>query len=216
MKRKLLALCAVAVLSAAIFAVVDTGVAGAASPAATGTIGCKITGAGTFSPKLTIPGSSTGVKINFKAKGGCSGNVKAPNSAGALGPVTVSSVAISGTGYFKKQGAGFANKCSNFQSSDKIGVITVTYNWTSVPAIAPTTVTFTGGTASIVSPIIPASLFDKIKLPGPAGTLKVTTGSFAPAVAPVVVLDTNVKKTCSAGWSYPAFTVVPGSYITLP
>ncbi len=216
MKRKLLAVSAVAVLSATIFGVANTGVAGAASPAATGTIGCKITGAGTFSPTLTMAGSSNGVKIYFKAKGGCSGNVKAPNSAGALGPVTVSSVTITGTGYFKKAGAGFGNKCSNFQSSDKIGVITVKYAWTSVPAIAPTTVTFTGGTASIVSPIIATSLFDKIKLPGPAGTTKVTTGSFAPAVAPVVVLDTNVKKTCSAGWSYPAFSVVPGSYITLP
>ena len=215
MKRKLLALSAVAVLSATMFGVVDTGVAGAASPAATGNIGCKIAGGGTFSPTLTIPGNSTGVKINFKAKGGCSGNVKAPNSAGALGPVTVSSVAISGTGYFKKAGPGFANKCSNFQSNDKIGVITVTYNWTSVPAIAPTTVTFTGGTASFVSPIFPLSPFDKIRLPGP-GSLKVTTGSFAPAVAPVVVLDTNVKKTCSAGWSYPTFTVVAGSYILLP
>jgi len=68
----------------------------------------------------------------------------------------------------------------------------------------------------LFTPVIATSLFDKIKLPDPAGTVAVTTGSFAPAVAPVVVLDTNVKKTCSAGWSYPAFTVVPGSYITLP
>jgi hypothetical protein len=216
MKRTFFVVSAIAVLSATVFGVVDAGVAGAASPAATGTIGCKITGSGTFSPKLTISGNSTAVKINFKAKGGCSGTVKAPNSAGALVPVTVSSVAISGTGFFNKAGAGFANKCSNVQSSDKIGAITVTYNWTSVPAIAPTVVKFTGGTPSLFTPIIATSLFDKIKLPDPAGTVEVTTGSFAPAVAPVVVLDTNVKKTCSAGWSYPAFTVVPGSFINLP
>ena len=217
MKRKLPAFFAIAVLSATLFTVVDTGTAFAAAPAATGTIGCKILGSGRFSPPLTIPGSSKTVKVNFNAKSAsCGGNVKAPNSAGLVGPVTVSSVAITGSGYIKKVGPGFANKCSNFQGSDTIGVITVTYNWTSVPAIAPTVVTFTGGTASIVTPIIPTSPFDKIRLPAPAGTVKVTTGSFAPAVAPRVVLDTNIKKTCSAGWAYPAFTIKPGSYITLP
>ena len=216
MRRTFFVVTAVAVLSTTVFGVVDAGVAGAAGPAASGTIGCKVTGSGTFSPKLTLSGSSTAVKINFKAKGGCSGTVTAPNSAGALGPVTVASVSISGTGYFKKSGAGFANKCSAVQSSDKIGVITVTYNWTSSPSIAPTVVTFTGGTPSLFTPIIATSMFDKIKLPDPSGTVAATTGSFAPAVAPVVVLDTNVKKTCGAGWSYLAFNVVPGSYVNLP
>ena len=56
MKRAFFVVSAVAVLSATVFGVVDTGVAGAAAPAATGTIGCKITGSGTFSPKLTISG----------------------------------------------------------------------------------------------------------------------------------------------------------------
>ena len=217
MKHKLLALSAVAMLFSTLFTAVDTGTAFAAAPAASGTIGCKILGGGKFSPPLTIPGSSKTVKINFSAKSAsCGGNVKAPNSAGAIGPVTVSSVAITGSGYIKKVGPGFANKCSNFQGSDTIGVITVTYNWTAVPAIAPTVVKFTGGTASIVTPIIPTSPFDKIKLPAPAGTIKVTTGSFAPAVAPKVVFDTNIKKTCTAGWTYTAFAINPGSFITLP
>ena len=214
--KKWLALSAITVMSATLFTVVAAGTAGAVGPPATGTIGCKISGGGTFSPGLNNVGSSAAVKINFKAVGGCSGTVKAPNSAGLIVPVAVSSVAISGTGSFVKAGPGFANKCSAFQANDRIGVISVTYTWTSVPAIAPTVVKFTGGTASIVSPIIPLSLFDKIKLPGPAGTIKVTTGSFAPAVAPVVVLDTNILKTCSGTWAYTPFTIKPGSYINLP
>jgi len=215
MKRKLIALTAIAVMSATFITVANADVAGAVGPPASGTIGCKISGGGAFSPGLNNVGSSTAVKINFKAKGNCSGNVTAPNSAGLIGPVTVTSVNITGSGYFVKAGAGFANKCSAFQASDKVGVITVTYNWVSVPVIAPTVVKFSAGTASFVSPIIPLSLFDKIKLPGPLG-LTVTTGSFAPAVAPVVVLDTNILKTCSGAWAYTPFTVKPGSYITLP
>ena len=212
--KKWLALSAITVMSATLFTVAAAGNAGAVGPPATGTIGCKITGGGTFSPGLNNVGSSAAVKINFKATGNCGGNVKAPNSAGVIVPVAVSSVAISGTGYFVKVGPGFANKCSAVQISDRIGVISVTYNWTSVPAIAPTVVKFTGGTASLFSPY--TATLDKIKLPDPAGTTMVTTGSFAPAASPVVLLDTNILRTCSSTWSYVAFTIKPGSYVTLP
>jgi hypothetical protein len=214
MNRKLLALSAIVALSATLFTVADAGVAGAAAPPASGTVGCKITGAGTFSPTLTFGGSSTAVKTNFHAAGGCSGTATVPNSAGTTTPVAISSVAISETGYIKKVGPGFANKCSAFQASDTIGVMKVKYTWTAIPAIAPTVVTFTGGTASIVTPY--TATLDKIKLPSPAGTGMVTTGSFAPAVAPVVLMDTNILTTCSSGWSYAGFTIKPGSYITLP
>ena len=218
MRHKLLVLFAIAVLSSTLFTVIGTGPAFAAAPAASGSIYCKILGSGVFSPR--IPGSSKTVKVNFSAKSpaksaSCSGKVKAPNSAGNVGPVNVTGVAITGSGYIKKVGPGIANTCANFQRHDTIGVITVTYNWTSVPAIAPTVVKFTGGTASIVTPI-PTRPFDKIRLPAPAGTLKVTTGSFAPAVAPKVVLVTTIKSWCGPGWTYTAFVVQSGSFIRLP
>lgn len=211
MKRKVLALSAIVVLAATLFTAADSGVAGAAPPAATGSVGCKITGSGRFSPTLTLAGSATTDTTVFTASGACSASATIPGTT--IVP-SITAVSIVAKGTFKKVGAGFANKCSAVQLSDRIGVIKVTYNWTSVPAIAPTVVTFTGGTASLFSPY--TATLDKIRLPDPSGTTKVTTGSFAPAVAPVVLLDTNILRTCTATWSYAAFTIKPGSFITLP
>ncbi len=105
------------------------------------------------------------------------------------------------------------NKCSVFKGSDTIGAIKVKYVWASVPAIAPTVVTFTGGTTHIVA----GAPFDKIVLPAATGTTEVGTGSFTPSVHPLVGLKTNIASACVAGWGpYPTFTFGVGSVIALP
>jgi hypothetical protein len=210
MLRRLLGLSAVLVLASTAFALVDPGVSGAATPVATGTVGCKITGSGKFGPKLTLAGSTTTVKIKFTATstGGCGAQARIP---GAL--VTISGVSIQGKGTLTSLAPGNANSCANFTAADTVGVVKVKFTWASVPTIAPTVVTYTGGTAPIVS----GTPLDTIRFPAPTGTTFVGTGSFTPSVNPVVNLATNIASTCGAGWGpYPAFTITPGSYITLP
>ena len=187
MTRKLLGISAVVVLASTTFALADPGVSGAAAPSATGSVGCKITGSGKFSPKLTLAGSSTVVKIKFTATstGGC----------GAQATIPGATVSISGSRYLTSLLPGNANSCANFTSANTIGVVKVKFTWASVPAIAPTIVTYTGGTAPIVS----GSPLDAIRFPAPAGTGVVGTGSFTPSVSPVVNLATNIVSTCGAG-----------------
>jgi hypothetical protein len=210
MYRKLLGMSAVLVLASTGFALAEPGVSGAAVPSATGTVGCKISGSGKFAPKLTLPGTTTTVKIKFTATatGGCGAQARIP---GAL--VSITGVTIKGAGTLTSLAPGNANSCPNFTSADTIGVVKVRFNWVSVPAIAPTIVTYTGGTAPIVS----GTPVDTIRFPAPSGTTFVGTGSFTPSVNPVVNLATNIASTCGAGWGpYPAFTITAGSYITLP
>ncbi len=190
MIRKLVGMAAAFALAATVFAVVEPGVSSAAPlPSASGTVGCKIVGSGKFAPKLTLAGNATAVKIHFSATSnptsgplGCGGSATIPNSAGTLSPVNVTGVTITGAGYLVPLGPGNANKCSVFTASDTIGVIKVKYVWTAVPAIAPTVLTFTGGTAPIVS----GSPFDTITLPAPSGTSIVGTGSFTPSTCSVL------------------------------
>jgi len=216
MKRTLLTLSALLVLSATLFTVVGTGVAEAA-PVASGSVACTVTGKGAFTPALTLTGGSSSLGINFGAvsptSGGCFSSATAPNSAGLTVPVTITAVSITGTGSLVPIGSGSPNKCAVFRAADTIGVIKVKYTWTSTPAIAPTVLTFTGGTTHIVS----GATLDNIVLPAATGTTEVTTGSFAPAVHPLVGLKTSIAAPCAAGWGpYPAFTINTGSLITLP
>ena len=210
MLRKLLGMSAVLVLASTAFALAEPGVSGAAPPPASGTVGCKITGKGSFAPKLTLAGSHTTVKIKFTATatGGCGAQ------AGAGGAVVnITGVTITGKGVLTSLAPGNANSCVNFTTADTIGTVKVKYSWVSTPAIAPTVVTYTGGTAPIVS----GSPVDTIRFPAPTGTTVAGTGSFTPSVNPVVNLATNIASTCGAGWGpYPAFTITSGSYITLP
>jgi len=96
MTRKLLGISAVVVLASTTFALADPGVSGAAALSATGSVGCKITGSGKFSPKLTLAGSSTVVKIKFTATstGGCGAQATIPGAT-----VSISAVSISGSRY---------------------------------------------------------------------------------------------------------------------
>lgn len=216
MKRRLTAVSAVLVVSASLLGVFGSGVAGALAPAATGSVVCSVSGKGTFTPTLTLAGSATPLHIAFgaTATGGCFSAAQAPNSAGLLTPVTITGVSITGIGTMVPLSTGLlANKCAVFKGSDTIGVIKVHYSWISVPAIAPTTVTYTGGTAHIVS----GSPLDNIVLPATSGTTWAGTGSFTPSVHPLVGLRTNVSSTCAAGWGpYPTFLINPGSLIALP
>jgi hypothetical protein len=216
MKGKLLALSALVVLPTAFLTVAGTGIAGA-SPAM-GSVTCSITGSGTFSPGLTLPGSNPQVKITFTATGTCTGSATTVNSAGMTVPVAITSVNVKGTGYLNSLSTGvFADSCLGIQSTDTIGMIKVKDVWTATPAISNTVVNYTGGTAPIVSTYVSTPLKDKIKLPAPSGTTFVTTGSFSPAVLPMANLKTNILNACSSTWGpYPTFTIKPGSFISLP
>jgi len=144
MLRKLFGMGAAVVIGTTALAVVAPGVSGAAAPAAIGNVTCKVTGLGTFSPKLTLSGTIgvTAEKYSLKEvspAGGCGGTAGIPNSTGSLTPVTILGVTIKGTGFLKPP-AGLANACSVFNLADSIGSLKVTYTWSSVPAIAPTIV----------------------------------------------------------------------------
>jgi hypothetical protein len=210
MLRKLLGTAAVLVLASSALALAQPGVSGATPPPASGTVGCKISGSGKFAPKLTVPGSHPTVKIKFTATatGGCGGQ------AGAGGAVVnITGVTIKGVGVLTSLAPGNANSCANFTTADTIGTVKVKFSWVSSPAIAPTVVTYTGGTAPIVS----GTPLATIRFPAAAGTTVAGTGSFTPSVNPVVNLATSIASPCAAGWGpYPAFTITAGSYITLP
>ena len=216
MKRKLLAVSAALLVCGSLLVVIDSGVAGAVAPSATGSVVCNVTGKGSFTPGLTLAGSTTPVHISFGAAttSGCFSAAVASNSTGSLSPVTITGVSVTGTGTLVPLSSSLlANKCAVFKASDTIGVIKVHYTWISVPAIAPTTVTYTGGTAHIVS----GTPLDKIVLPATSGTTWAGTGSFTPSVHPLVGLKTNIASTCAAGWGpYVPFTINTGSLIALP
>jgi hypothetical protein len=222
MIRKLSASSAAVIVAATLFTLFDAGVSGAMpAQAATGTVTCQIHGKGKFSPKLTLAGvATTAVKIKFHGVSGnsmglpgCSAVASVTNTAGTTTPVTITNVKVKGSGFIQPTSAGNANACSVFTSSDSVGVVKVKFIWTSSPPIAPTTLTFTGGTAPIVS----GSPMDTITFPAPAGTTTTGTGSFTPPVTPLVSLATNIVSTCGPGWGpYPSFTFGTGSTISLP
>ncbi len=216
MIRKLLGISAAVVISTAALTAVDAGVSGAAAPPATGSVSCNVTGIGKFSPKLTLLGNATAVKFRFKeatpTSGGCTGSVSVPNSAGFLSPVTVTGVKVKGLGYLVPTGPGNANACSVFTASDTIGSITVKYIWAATPAIAPTVVTYNGGSGPIVS----GTPLDTITLPA-TGTTVTGTGSFGPTFTALNTMLTNIPATCGSGWGpFPSFNIGLGSTISLP
>ncbi len=213
MHRKLLGISAVFVLLMTTVTVVGEGVSGAAAPSASGSVSCKITGTGKFSPKLTATGvNTTGVKFRFlgasPTSGGCTSSAGVPNSAGTVTPVTINTVAVKGVGFLA--GPANANACAIFSSADAVGSVTVRFNWGSVPAIAPTFITYSAG-----GPVVSGSPNDTITLP--SGATMTATGSFSTPGTGTVTLLTNIVSTCSATWGpYPTFTFGVGSNVVLP
>lgn len=213
MKRKLLGIGAVFILTITTVTVVGEGVSGAALPSATGSVFCNISGAGGFGPKLTAAGvATTAVKFHFlgasPTSGGCTASAGVPNSAGFISPVTINSVKVKGTGYLS--GVLNANSCAVFSTVDAAGVVKVKFTWGAVPAIAPTFITYTAG-----GPVVSGSPTDTITLP--SGATMTATGSFSTPGTGTVTLLTNIISACSSTWGpYPTFTFNPSSSISLP
>jgi len=213
MNRKMLGLAAACVLGITAVALISEGTAGAAPGNAVGSVACKITGKGGFSPKLTAPGvATTAVKFHFVGvspnPGGCGSSAGVPNSAGGLTPVIINGVKVVGTGFLS--GPVNANSCAVFTAADAAGVVKVKFTWSAVPAIAPTIITYSAG-----GPVVSGSPTDTITLP--SGATMVATGSFSTPGTGTVTLLTNIVTACSATWGpYATFTFGAGSNIVLP
>ncbi len=201
------------VLSVALFGVLGSGVSGAAPLPAHGTVSCTDAGTGAFMPKLTLPGSSRGLAIKFHGAGtSCTSSATTVSSTGVVTPVTITGVAIKGVGKLMSLNTGFANACATFDSFDTIAAVKVKFVWTATPAIAPTVITYVGGTSNIVS----GAITDNITFPA-TGTTETGSGSFTPPVNPTVILATNISAPCVPGWGpYHIFTFGAGSSISLP
>lgn len=213
MIRKLVGIGAVFVLAMTTVTVVGEGVSGAMPLSATGSVTCKISGTGTFSPKLTVAGvATTAVKFKFKGasptSGGCTSSAGVINSAGTVTPVTINSVVVKGTGYLS--GPANANSCAVFSTADAAGVVKVRFVWGASPAIAPTIITYTAGL-----PLVAGFGTDTITLP--SGATMTATGSFSSPGTGTVNLLTNIVAACSSSWGpYPSFTFNPASTVVLP
>jgi hypothetical protein len=177
-----------------------TGVASAA-PVASGTVSCSIAGSGKFVPPLVAVASHTGAidKTTFSGK-----TASCTSQAGAAGRVvTIRGANFKGAGKLKDPTALVAAKsCTSFTNADEIQVLKVKINWVSTPAIAPTVVTYTAGTAPWVSNNAGS---DRLNMPASATTT--ITGSFATATHALINLDSNIVNTCSSTWGpYPIFS----------
>jgi len=139
-----------------------------AMPNAVGTGSCKFSaGVGTFSPALTPAGSSTVTKVTIKftvkPSKDCASALSSPS-----GGVIKGLSSIVGLGKYK--GSAFANKCSNFETTD-LANIQVTTNWIASPAIAATSTHYINQSGTVAAGP-PAA----ITLNGPPATA--VTGSF--------------------------------------
>lgn len=211
MKRNPMAKAVTAGLVLGVVTLVIPGVAWAA-PVATGTASCPIvSGAGTLSPGLTGTGNAPAVKITFHAllgpmsTAGCSGSAFLPSGL----PVVIMGGKLKGTGYFTAPSTTtHANSCVNFDGPDVLGTIKAKVVWTASHPIAPSVVTYTGGT-----PAVSGSPTDTILLPA-VGTTTVKTGSFTvPALPDSIKMVTNIPATCPAVVSpgITTFTISGGS-----
>ncbi len=213
MQRKKVGAAALVALVAFGSVLVSTGTASAVPlPKAVGSVGCKVSGAGKFAPKLTPAGTAvTILKTVFtgSSTGGCGGSAGIPNTAGTLTPVTITGAAFKGVGYYN--GAPHPDSCPSFTTADVVGIIKVKIVWSSVPAIAPTVLTFTSGS----SPVVSGSPTDTITLP--SGATITATGSFSLPLPPAVISQlTNIVSTCSLTWGpYATYTFGPGSFLTV-
>ncbi len=181
------------------------GSSGAARPArvspaaitAAGTVTCKVAGSGTFSPKLTLAGTPGGDKFQFKVKSTkCKGSV---TGGGAV--INVTGATLTVTGYWNP-----TNSCAGLPT-DTQGTTNWKFTWVSTPAIAPTTVTTTGGV-----PWVPSGPVDKFTFPA-GGTIGASAGSFAPVTPLTSSFRTSISSACSSGWGpYPTTAVTAGNF----
>jgi hypothetical protein len=203
---------ATATLVLGVLTLVGSGVAWAA-PVASGTATCPVqSGSGTLSPGLTAAGQPGGVKITFKAKlgpsstAGCSGSATLPSGL----PVVINKGTLTGSGFFNGPGSASGNSCVNFDGPDILGTIKATVHWVASHPIAPSHVSYTGGT-----PAVSGSPTDTISLPA-TGTTTAKTGSLAlPPLPDSITLVTNIPSTCLA--SSPPFThfTITGGVVSL-
>jgi hypothetical protein len=166
---------------------------------AAGNVSCKkVTGNATFSPKLTFLGTPGGDKFQLKvASKKCSGTV---TGGGAV--INVSGATLTVTGFWNP-----TNSCTGL-TADTLGTLTWKFTWISSPAIAPTTVTTTGGTPWVVSgPVY------KFNFPVGGGTITGSGGSFAPVSPLTASFRTAIASPCSTGWGpYPTTTITAGNF----
>jgi hypothetical protein len=184
-----------------------------AAPVATGTATCPIiSGSGTLHPGLTAAGSPGGVKITFKATlgpvpvAGCSSTAVLATGL----PVSITGGTLKGSGSFNGPPGILpisGNSCASFDGPDILSTIKAKVHWNAAPAIAPSKVTYTGGT-----PAVSGAPTDTISLPAP-GTSTVKAGSLAtPPLPDSIKLVTNIPSVCApTAPPVKTFTITGGS-----
>lgn len=194
---------ATALLATAGMVMVEMAAVGVASaaPVASGSVTCSIAGSGRFAPALVATASHTGAfeGVKYSGKTGT-----CTSSAGAGGRVvTIRGANFKAVGKLKDPSSLVAAKsCVSFTNADEIQVLKVKITWVSAPAIAPTVVTYTVGSAPWVSNNAGS---DRLNQPATATT--VITGSFATSANALINLDSNILNTCSSTWGpYPGFS----------
>jgi hypothetical protein len=204
MRRKSLGILVLAVSVVTVTMGATTSWAG--PPPATGTVGCKVIGAGVFHPMLTLAGSAGGVKYSYTAKSNdCSANAH----VGAA-TVNITGVTIQANGYWNPTVGPSGSKCATLPT-DKVGALSMTFTWTSVPAIAPTVLT-----TKLGEPWRPTGAILDYKFPRIGGFVAPgSVGSFTPPGAGgfTYTFTTNIVNPCGAGWGpYPNFTITGGFF----
>jgi hypothetical protein len=174
-------------------------------PAAVGKVTCKLGfGNGTVSPGLSILGSPGGMKINYTASTlvgtvACTSSVTSPPGVKVLGAT------LSGSGYYLPVSPQTkASSCANFHGTDKVGAINETINWiTAGPAIAPSTVKYTGQINTVTGAVADTITLKHEPLP----TMVVKGGSFVLPAMPIPLAVTVMATTLHAPG--PPCTAVP-------
>ena len=171
-----------------------------ANPDAVGSGSCKFqAGSGTFSPALTPAGSASVTSVTIKF------TVSPSKDCASISHVSIrwrdqGLNSIVGQGKYKA--SSFANKCTNFETTD-LANIKVTTNWIASPAIAATSTHYINqsGTVAAGPPVV-------ITLNGPPATT--VTGSFGTPTntGAKLVLNTTIPA-CPA--HVPSFKIT-GSY----
>jgi hypothetical protein len=213
MLRKLAIMAVAVVIPLGSFLALDSSVALAAPPNATGIANCPIySGKGTLSPGLTPAGAAGGVKINFSATltspaGGPCGNSSVTTPAG----VKIVGGKVTGSGSYQALASpASASSCSDFDGTDVVGTITVTIKWKTTPpaAIAKTTITYTNNPATVSG-----SPTDTITLLAPPGSAT-KAGSFtAPASNNTTTLKTNLPAPPCGPGPFSHFKITGGNVL---
>lgn len=176
----------------------------ASVPDAHGKVGCNVTGSGVFHPMLTRTGSPGGVKYTFKATSrDCFSSAHLANNK----VVGIAGVTIQASGFWNNAVGESGSSCASLPN-DKVGSLSMTFTWAASIAIAPTTLTITGGKPWVAT----GTIFD-YRFPNLGGAIIGSAGSFAPPAALSYVLSTNIANPCGLAWGpYPTFTITGGFF----